>query len=47
MKYEMQGIVYTNFVVDADGRISNISIESGEFQLLNQESIRVIQKMPR
>lgn len=41
-----EGVVSTSFVIDTNGRISDIKIEQGEFECLNQESMRVIQEMP-
>lgn len=41
-----QGRVYLSFVVEADGSISNITIERGVSQDLDKEAKRLIRKMP-
>ncbi len=43
----IQGIIYTSFNVDNNGKVSNIKIESGSDALLNKEAVRVIETMPQ
>jgi TonB family protein len=42
-----QDKVFAQFVVEKDGRISNIKIIKGKYIYLNDEVIRLIQKMPK
>lgn len=42
-----QGRVTVKFVVDKEGSISNVQVVKGVFPALDQEAIRVINKMPK
>ncbi len=42
----IQGRVYVNFIVDKKGNISEMKILKGVDNSLNQEALRVVQKMP-
>ncbi len=42
----IQGKVYTSFVIEKDGEVSNVSIVRGVHQLLDLECIRVISEIP-
>lgn len=42
-----QGRVIVKFVVDKEGGISNVQVVKGVFPALDQEAIRVINKMPK
>jgi len=43
----IEGTVYLKFVVDRNGRVSNIRVLTGASQGLNEEAIRCIRQMPR
>lgn len=43
----IQGRVMCAFIVDVDGSISNISVQRGPCQSLNNEAARIIASMPR
>ncbi len=45
-KKGIQGKVYTSFIIEKDGQISNVSIVRGVHQLLDLECIRVISEIP-
>lgn len=47
IEMNIQGKVFVIFVVEKDGRLSNVSIDRGVHPLLDQEAIRLIKKMPR
>lgn len=42
-----QGIVYTTFVVERDGRLTDISILRGVDVFLDKEALRVVSQMPK
>lgn len=42
----IQGIVYVTFVVEKDGRVSNVKVLRGIGGGCDEEAVRVIQKMP-
>ena len=42
-----QGLIRTSFKVDANGKVTDAKIESGENELLNKEALRVISSMPQ
>ncbi|MBI3136518.1 MAG: energy transducer TonB [Bacteroidetes bacterium] len=42
-----QGTVYIQFVVEKDGSLSNIVVLKGASQLLDEEAVRVVSKMPK
>ena len=46
-KNGVQGLVEASFQVDKNGNITDVKIESGENNLLNNEVLRVIQEMPQ
>lgn len=48
-KAGQQGKVYIRFVIDKEGWVDpeSVRVMKGEFELLNQEAIRVIKSMPR
>lgn len=41
-----QGRVYLSFVVEKDGRLTNVKIERGVIKSLDQEAKRIVRKMP-
>ena len=41
-----QGKIYLSFVIEKDGSISNIRITRGLSEKLNNEAIKLVQKMP-
>jgi len=41
-----QGKVYVSFIVEKDGRITNIEIQRGVSDDLNKEAKRVVRNMP-
>lgn len=43
----IQGLVVVEFVVEKDGRLSNVKVLKGITQNLNKESVRVVKNMPR
>ncbi|OPZ29966.1 MAG: transport protein TonB [Bacteroidetes bacterium ADurb.BinA174] len=43
----VQGLVRTSFKIDANGKVTDAKIESGENELLNKEALRVINSMPQ
>ncbi|MDR2010075.1 MAG: energy transducer TonB [Bacteroidales bacterium] len=42
----IEGRVYIEFVIDKDGKVSNIKVAHGVDELLDSEAIRVVSKMP-
>ena len=46
-KKNIQGKVYTSFVVDFDGLIKKVKVVNGSNRLLNKEAIRVVASMPK
>jgi hypothetical protein len=40
------GTILTSFIVEKDGRITNVKIEKGGCELCNVESIRLVSNMP-
>ena len=46
-KAGLQGRVVVQFVVEADGSISNANVQRGVSEELDTEAIRVIEKMPK
>ncbi len=42
----IQGKVYVRFIVEADGRITNVNVVRGVHSSLDNEAIRVVQSMP-
>lgn len=47
LENEESGRVYLSFIVEIDGTLSNITVERGVSALLDAESVRVLQKMPK
>jgi protein TonB len=43
----ISGKVYVQFVIDAEGYVTNVQIAKGVAPILDQEAIRVIKLMPR
>ena len=43
----IQGKVYVNFVIEKNGRVSNVTIARGVDKLIDDEAIRVIKLLPR
>jgi len=41
-----KGKVYIQFVVEKDGRVAEVEIRMGKYELLNNEAIRVVKMMP-
>ena len=39
--------VYVSFVIDTDGKITNVKIERGEYPALNEEATRVVREIPK
>ena len=48
-KAGQQGKVYIRFTIDKEGWVDpeSVKVMKGEFELLNQEAIRIIKSMPR
>jgi TonB family protein len=46
-KDRIQGRVYITFIVDSDGNITNASVARGVHKSLDDEALRVINKMPK
>lgn len=44
---EIQGTVYTRFMVDQDGSISDISVMRSPDEMLSKEATRLIESMPK
>ncbi len=42
-----QGRVYLSFIVEPDGSITNINVERGVSESLDEEAIRLIETMPK
>jgi len=42
----VQGTVYVQFVIEKDGRVSNVKISKGLSQSVDEEAIRLIRSMP-
>jgi TonB family protein len=42
----IQGTVYVTFVIEPDGKVSNVKVLRGVHALLDKEAVRVIQSMP-
>lgn len=42
----IEGTVYTSFVIDANGKISNIEVQRGISKDCDKEAVRVIESMP-
>ena len=47
LEKRLQGRVYVQFVVEADGRITNINVIRSDHEEFNAEAIRVVQSMPK
>ena len=43
----LQGKVYVNFVIEKNGKISNIEVVRGVDPLLDDEAVRVVKKLPK
>ncbi len=43
----IQGSVWLTFIVEKDGSVSNLKIRHGLYKELNQEGLKVAQKMPK
>ncbi len=43
----VQGIVYVSFVIGKTGAVENVKIKSGVSKLLDDESMRVVKRMPK
>ncbi len=43
----IQGRVYVNFVIEKDGAISNVEVVRGVDPLLDDEAVRVVNKLPK
>lgn len=46
IQQRIQGKVYVKFIVEKDGKISDVRVSRGVNPLLDQEAVRVIKKMP-
>lgn len=46
-KNEVQGVVYVQFIVEKDGKVSNIDINKSAEYYLDQEAMRIIKVSPR
>lgn len=46
-KKNIQGKVYTTFVVEKDGRVTNARVLKGVNDLLDNEAVRVVKEMPK
>ncbi len=43
----VQGLVYVEFVVEADGRLTNVSVRYGPHPLLDSAAVAMVRGMPR
>ncbi len=43
----IQGKVYVNFVIEKNGKITNVEVIRGPDQLLNDEAVRVVKMLPQ
>jgi protein TonB len=43
----IQGKVWVSFIIEKDGKVSDITIERGVDKLLDDESVRVVTKLPK
>ncbi len=43
----IEGRVRCGFIVDSDGSITNVTVHRGSAPELNNEAVRIIEKMPR
>ena len=43
----IQGKVWVSFIIEKDGKVSDIVIERGVDKLLDDESVRVVKKLPK
>jgi protein TonB len=43
----IQGKVYVNFVIEKNGKVSNVTIARGVDALIDNEAIRVIKLLPK
>ena len=43
----IQGIVYVSFIIEADGNVSNVTIERGVSEALDAEALRVVGASPK
>lgn len=46
IEHDLKGKVYLKFVVEADGRITNVHVMRGASPCLDREAVRVISEMP-
>jgi len=46
LKQRIEGRVWCSFIVEADGKISNIRLEEGVYTFLDDEALRVLNLMP-
>jgi TonB family protein len=46
-KFGIQGIVFVHFIVDQDGKVSNVKVIKGVNYLLDNEAIRVVTSSPK
>lgn len=46
-KAKMSGTVYTSFVVESDGSLSDFKILKGVSKSLDEEALRVVRSMPK
>jgi protein TonB len=46
LKQRIQGQVWCSFIINEDGSIANILLEKGVYIFLDEEAIRVLEKMP-
>jgi TonB family protein len=43
----VEGTIYVGFIVEANGKISNVALKRGVHPLLNEEAIKVVSEMPK
>ena len=43
----IQGKVWVSFVIDKDGKVTNVKVDRGVDKLLDEEAIRVVRMMPK
>jgi protein TonB len=46
LKQRIQGRVWCSFIIHSDGSVSDVRLENGVYIFLDEEAIRVLQKMP-
>jgi protein TonB len=43
----IQGKVWVSFVIDKDGKVTNVKVDRGVDKLLDEEALRVVRMLPK